>query len=383
MQTAMLIMFWLSWSLFAYHIFGYGLLLYLVNRLFPRSPGKPVTQVELPIITVLCPAYNEEKFIEDKLKSFLALDYPAEKINMIVISDDSTDATNQIVEKYTDKNISLVIQKPRAGKQSAHNLVLPMLDCDYVLSTDANSIFEPEAVKFLVHKMLSDDRLGLVSGELRLRKKDGKSSGESLYWRYESFLKEMDYRCKSLIGANGSLYLIKREFFGIIEPQSLDDFERTLQVMKQGYLAAYEPQAKVSEEETEKASQEISRKIRIISREWFAMRRNLKLLNPFRFPAISFMLYSHKLLRWLFFVFVLTGLISSAFLTHIWFYRWVFTAQIVVYLMGTLGLIAQSKNRHLPFTGLPGYFMAMLWSSAVAFKNFLVNKHYGMWKPIR
>ncbi len=379
----MLIMFWLSWSLFAYHIFGYGLLLFILNKLIPRRPGKPVTQAEFPKITVLCPAYNEEKFIEDKLRSFLELDYPVDLINMVVISDDSTDATNQIVEKYTDRNISLVIQKPRAGKQSAHNLVLPMLDCDYVLSTDANSIFDPAAVRLLVQKMQSDDRLGLVSGELRLLNKDGKSSGEGLYWRYESFLKEMDYRWKSLIGANGSLYLIKRELFGLIDPQSLDDFERTLQVMKQGYLAAYEPQARVSEEETVKASQEISRKIRIISREWYAMHRNLELLNPIRFPAISFMLISHKLLRWLFFVFVLTGLISAAFLTHIWFYRWVFYAQIVVYLLGTLGLIAQSKDKRVPFTGLPGYFIAMLWSSAVAFKNFLVNKHYGMWKPIR
>jgi len=231
--------------------------------------------------------------------------------------------------------------------------------------------------------MLSDDKLGMVSGELRLQRKVEQSSGEGLYWRYESFLKDMDSRFKSLIGANGSIFLIKRELFGKVDPQSVDDFERTLEVLKAGYLAAYEPNATVSEEETEKASQEISRKIRIISQEWFAMRRNSMLLNPFRFPAISFLLFSHKLLRWLFFIFVLTGFVSSLLLSRIWFYRYVCLAQIMVYLIGTAGLIAQSKNKRIPGSGLPGYFMAMVWSSAVAFRNFLANKNYGVWKPIR
>lgn len=383
MLLFLIFVFWVSAGLLAYHLFGYGLFLYIWNSLFKPNTENQPKDTQLPVITVLCPAYNEERIIEDKLKSFLALDYPKDKISMIVISDDSTDATNSIVERYAGQNISLVIQKPRAGKQSAHNLVLPMLNCDYVLSTDANSIFDPAAVKLLVAKLNSQPRLGLVSGELRLLRKGEQSSGEGLYWRYESFLKAMDSRFKSLIGANGSIFLIKKELFGRVDPQSVDDFERTLEVLSKGYLAAYEPKALVFEEETEKASQEISRKIRIISQEWFAMRRNSKLLNFFRYPAISFLLFSHKLLRWLFFVFVLTALLSSAFLAHEWFYRWIFILQILVYLLGALGLMAQSKGRRLPFSGLPGYFVAMVWSSAVAFKNFLVNKNFGVWKPIR
>ncbi len=378
-----MLMFWLSAGLLAYHLVGYPVLLLVWNSLFKKKEN-PITDIlEYPRITVLCPAFNEEKVIEDKLKSFLELDYPKDQIDMIVISDDSTDGTNEIVQRYSGQNISLIIQKPRAGKQSAHNLVLPRLDCDYVLSTDANSIFEPVSVRLLVGRMLSKPRVGMVSGELRLLRKADRSSGEGTYWRYESFIKEMDSRFKCLIGANGSIFLIKKDLFGKVDPQSVDDFERTLEVLKKGYLVLYEPQAMVFEEETEKASQEISRKIRIISQEWFAMRRNAVLLNPFRFPAISFLLFSHKLIRWLFFVFVLTALLSSAFLANYWFYRYICLLQIVAYLLGTAGLIAQSKGRHLPLTGLPGYFMAMVWASAVAFKNFLLNKNFGVWKPIR
>jgi cellulose synthase/poly-beta-1,6-N-acetylglucosamine synthase-like glycosyltransferase len=208
-------------------------------------------------------------------------------------------------------------------------------------------------------------------------------SGEGLYWRYESFLKQMDSRFKTSIGANGSIFLIKRDLFTEIDPQSVDDFERTLIVLKHGFLAAYEPLATVSEEETQKASEEVSRKIRIISQEWFALRRNAVLLNPFHFPAISFLLVSHKLLRWLFFVFVLTGFVSSALLTHTWFYILVLVMQVVFYLLGTLGLVSQSMGKRIPLTGIPSYFVAMIYSSAIAFKNFLINKNFGMWKPIR
>ncbi len=375
------IIFWISWLALAYHLVGYGMLLYIINLCKPK-PVIPEPK-QLPSIIVLCAAYNEEKAIGEKIESFLALDYPKDKIKMIVISDDSTDATSDIVSRYTDCNIELIIQKPRRGKQSAHNMVLPFLNCDYVLSTDANSMFATDAVTKLVARMQSDTRIGLVSGELRLHKKGDMQSGEGLYWRYESFLKQMDSRFKTSIGANGSIFLIKRDLFTEIDPQSVDDFERTLIVLKHGFLAAYEPLATVSEEETQKASEEVSRKIRIISQEWFALRRNAVLLNPFHFPAISFLLVSHKLLRWLFFVFVLTGFVSSALLTHTWFYILVLVMQVVFYLLGTLGLVSQSMGKRIPLTGIPSYFVAMIYSSAIAFKNFLINKNFGMWKPIR
>jgi len=376
--------FWLSVFLMAYHMFGYGALLYVINVLTPRNP-EAINEQESPIpsIIVLCPAFNEARVIEAKIKSFLELDYPKDRIRMIVISDDSTDATNDIVSKYIDQNISLVVQKPRAGKQCAHNLVLPMLDSDYVLSTDANSIFAPDAVKKLVSMMQSDPRIGMVSGELRLKTKEGQSSGEGIYWKYESFLKRMDSSFASIIGANGSIFLIKRELFNEVDPASVDDFERTLQVLKSGYLAKYEPAATVWEDETEKASEEINRKTRIITQEWYALSRNRELLNVFKYPRISFLLVSHKLLRWLFFVLGFICLVSSAFLAGSWFYLLAFLLQVAGYVYGTMGIIGQAHNRRFPLSGIPGYFVAMFYASAMAFKNFIIKKNFGTWNPVR
>ncbi len=381
MNAAMLV-FWASWLILAYHLIGYGLLLSVLNRFKKAKPLKQVTGS--PSVIVLCAAYNEEKVIEEKILSFLALDYPKDKIRLLIVSDDSTDSTNEIVSKYRDHNVELIVQKPRRGKQSAHNLVLPKLDCDYVLSTDANSIFATDAVSLLVKRMLSDDRLGMVSGELRLICTGDKQSGEGLYWRYETLLKKLDSQFKSIICANGSLFLIKRALFTEIDLQSADDFERTLMVLKHGYYVAYEPRAIVTEEETQKASDEISRKIRIITQEWFAMFRHAGLLNPFRYPAISFLLISHKLIRWLFFVFVLTGLLSSLCLLNVTFYKVALAAQIVVYSLGIIGLLLQKHNVRVPLTGIAAYIVAMIYSSCVAFMNFVLKKRtFGLWKPIR
>lgn len=376
-------LFWLSASALAYHLAGYPLLMLIFIRLRKKILPTASDIQKYPSVTVLCPARNEEDVIEAKIKSFLKLDYPRDRLKLIVISDDSTDRTNEIVESHAGQNVELVIQKPRQGKPSAHNLVIPKLDCDYVLSTDANSIFAPDALKLLVARMYSDPRLALVSGELRLTPGEGGKSGEGLYWRYESWLKKLDSDFHSIIGANGSIFLIRRDLFQRVDPQSVDDFERVLTVLKNGFLAAYEPQANVFEEESESARQEMSRKIRIVTREWFVLERNLALLNPFRYPATSFQLVSHKLLRWLFFVFVLTGFLASAFLLQIRFYRVIFLLQCLIYGLGVLGLILQARGKRPPFFSLPAYLVGMIWSSLVAFVRYLQRKKTATWNPVR
>jgi hypothetical protein len=165
-----------------------------------------------------------------------------------------------------------------------------------------------------------------------------------LYWRYESLLKEMDSRFKSLIGANGSIFLIKKELFGKVDPQSVDDFERTLEVLKQGYLALYEPRAMVLKKKLKKPVRR------------FHVRSGLSLgvvchaaqrsaAESFSISCHQLSAVSHKLLRWLIFVFVLTALLSSGLLAGNWFYRYLCLIQIAAYLLGAAGLIAQSKGR--------------------------------------
>lgn len=332
---------------------------------------------------MLCPAYNEAVVIEDKILSFLALDYPIELIKMIVISDDSTDGTNEIVSRFLDRNVELIIQHPRAGKQCAHNLVQPTIQSEYVLSTDANSIFATDAVKQLLRVMLANPEAGVVSGELRLIKGGTQDSGEGLYWKYESFLKKQDSLFASIIGSNGSIYLIRKELFEQISPLTLDDFERTLNALCKGYKAFYVPEAMVTEEVTERAQEEIKRKIRIITPEWFAMLKYRQLLNPISYFRISFIFFSHKVIRWLFFVFMIGMLLTSALIQHP-FYQAIFLAQVLFYLLGIGELFMQKSGKHIPGAGIVAYFTAMCYASLVAFINFITKtNNTRVWDPIR
>lgn len=378
----MLIIFIISVSFLIYHLVGYGLLLSFFN-LFK----KPIAEVEIsdyPTITVLCPAFNEEDIIEEKIHSFLDLDYPKDKIDMIVISDDSTDRTHEIVNRYTEKNnIRLVIQKSRKGKQSGHNLVEPGIKSDYVLSTDANSIFQRDAAKELVRTMLSDENICMVSGVLKLVSENNQDSGEGLYWQYESWLKKLESKFYSIIGSNGSIYLIKREYFTQIHPASVDDFERTLHVIKQNKITKYNQKAVVVEKVTGKAVDEIGRKIRIITQQLFCLQRNISVLNFTKNFKIAFILISHKIIRWLLPVFSLLMLISNIFLFNFMLFKFILLGQILIYILGLVELIMEKKGEGYRILKLFAYFIAMNYSAIVAFIDFLKGKQYATWDIIR
>ncbi len=377
--------FWISLTLLVYHIVLYPILINIISRF---CKDKEVSQCKnTPSIVVLCPAFNEEDVIAEKIESFIALDYPKDKIKILVISDDSEDNTNSIVEKYAlqHSNVSLAVQKPRRGKPSGHNMVEPTLDCDYVLSTDANSLFRPDAIKHLVNKIEDDEKTGLVAGQLRYFAKDGNSSGEGLYWKYENAIRDSESKTKSIIVANGSIFLIKRELFTQIHPSSVDDYERTLITLQKGYNAKYEPKAIVEEEVSEENKDEFKRKIRIISREWFATFRHASLLNPFSNPYASFSLISHKILRWLFFLFVIGMFVSNAFLVEfkVSFFTIVFLLQVIFYGIGSLDLAISNKSPLKKLTKLPGYFVVMFLCSILAFNRFLTGKQVATWSTLR
>ena len=376
----MIYLFWLCILVLFYHIFGYGLLLSFIN-LFKKQDNI-VELTEFPTITVLCPAYNEEDVIEEKIHSFLALNYPKDKIKMIVISDDSTDKTNEIVSKYTkENNIELIIQKPRKGKQSGHNLVEPSIRTDLVLSTDANSIFHPLSVKELVKVILSDEKIGMVTGQLILLKNHTTDSSEGLYWKYESWLKRLESNLYSIICANGSLFLIKRELFKRIHPASADDFERTLYTLKNGYKIKYAPIAIVTENVSEKASDEIKRKIRIISQEWFVLKRQL---GVFKNITAGLFLLSHKLIRWTFPIYCLAILITSGLLIRNELFLIIFLGQVILYIIGFLEILNESRFKSFGrIFKIPAYFVAMNYAAIVAFYKFLHGQQSATWNNIR
>lgn len=379
----MKVVFFISIFAIIYNLFIYGIILKFLNFFSETTLTKNIRN--FPTITVLCPAYNEEKHIEKKIKSFLALDYPKDRIKMIVISDDSTDNTNNIVKKYEkEHNIKLIIQKPRKGKQSGHNLVEPSITTDYVLSTDADSIFNPSAVNELLKVIEPDEKIGLVSGQLQLLKKNNNDSGEGFYWKYEGWLKKLESKFYSILGANGSIFIIRRNLFTQVHPASVDDFERTLIIMKQGYKAKYNPRALVYEEVTEKAKDEINRKIRIITQEWFCLRRHINIFNPFKYFKITFMFISHKLIKWLFPLFSLLILFSNLFLLKDTFFLLIFIIQLIVYLLGTIGVIVENNDKKLPkFMKIFTYYVSMNYSAFMAIIKFVKGEQFATWTTVR
>ncbi len=376
----MVIVFLLAFFFIIYHLFFYGMILQFIS-IFKKQQSN-VKLTEFPTITVLCPAYNEEDVIEKKIHSFLALNYPKDKIEMIVISDDSTDNTNEIVSKYTkENNIELIIQKPRKGKQSGHNLVEPLITSDYVLSTDANSIFHPMSVKELVKVILSDEKIGMVTGQLILLKNHTTDSSEGLYWKYESWLKRLESNLYSIVCANGSLFLIKRELFKRIHPASADDFERTLYTLKYGYKIKYAPTAIVTENVSEKASDEIKRKIRIISQEWFVLKRQL---GVFKNITAGLFLLSHKLIRWTFPIYCLAILITSGLLIRNELFLIIFLGQVILYIIGFLEILNESRFKSFGrIFKIPAYFVAMNYAAIIAFYKFLHGQQSATWNNIR
>lgn len=367
-----------------YHLIGYGLILWLLNTILGRKVSVSKELHEYPTVTILCPAFNEERDLDAKIQSFLKLDYPPEKIKMIVISDDSTDRTNEIASQYSDKRVQLLVQKPRRGKQAAHNLALSYIDSDYVLSTDATAIFEPQSLKLLMQAMRTDKRIGLVSGRLKLIKGDGRQSGEGLYIRYEGALRAMDSRFHSVLVAVGALFLIKTELFTYIHEGSADDFERTLQVLDKGYKAKFLEEAAVVETESEHAHEELSRKVRIITQQWYCIFRNLGVINPFKHPLISWMLLSHKVLRWLFFIpVILIWLLLMILAAYAWIWLLLFIVMTLGVALGAWELRLQARALHIPGMGIPAYFVAMLLASIIAFVNILKGKQFGTWDNTR
>jgi cellulose synthase/poly-beta-1,6-N-acetylglucosamine synthase-like glycosyltransferase len=366
-----------------YHIAGYPLILSVLVR-FTRKPKEPALPAELPSVTAVCAAFNEEEQIEAKIQSFLALDYPKDRLKMIVISDDSTDRTNEIVRKYEGPNIELVIQKPRRGKVSGHNLVEPSIHSDYVLSTDANSIFQPDALKHLVAMIESDHKIGVVTGKLELQTINGQDSGEGLYWRYENWLKTMESQNCTILGANGSIYLMRREFFTQMPPGSVDDLERVLHILENGSIGKYVPKAVVTEFSTQKPQEEIGRKTRIISQEFHTLCRTWRVFNPFRHPIVGTMLVSHKLIRWILFVWAILLLIGNALLAlESPIFTIILGLQILGYLIGFLELFAEKKGKAIPCGKLFGYLVAMVWSSLSGFFRFLSTREQTTWNTVR
>src|SRR5262249_28875794 len=321
--------FWAAAVLLAQTYFLYPLWLLLLSRLRPAWRGTPVRPRSWPAVSLVVAAHDEAGCIEEKLRNSLALDYPPDRLEVLIGSDGSTDRTDALVQGCTDPRVHLS-SAPRAGKTSVLNRCIPAARGDIVVLADANTRIEPGALKALV-RHFADPRVGAVCGRLQLYNPTRAEYEESAYWRYESWLKALEGTQGAVVGANGGLYAMRRELFTPLPPSTIvDDFVIALRLLDQGYRVLYEPEALAAEESGEDCGREFGRRARIAAGNFQSLGLVPGLLSPLRgFPAFAF--WSHKVLRWCAPALMLVALAANAALLDRPFYRFTMAVQVGFY----------------------------------------------------
>ncbi len=292
----LLFLFWLFLAVILYTYLGYAGLVAIWARLVRPTPTSGTLAFE-PEVTLVVPAYNEADILAEKIENCLALDYPADKLHLLFITDGSTDQSGQVLAAYP--SVRHLHSAQRAGKAMAENRAIRHITTPYVIFTDCNTTLNREAVRALV-RHYADPRVGAVSGEKRVQA-DGSAAGggEGLYWQYESLLKKCDSDIHSLMGAAGELVSFRTDLFQPLEADTiLDDFVQSMRIVNDGYRVVYEPAAYAAEPPSFSLKEEMKRKVRICAGGWQAMARLPQLLNPVRQPVVTFLYVSHRVLRW-------------------------------------------------------------------------------------
>ena len=311
MHTIALLVFWTCAALVVYSYVIYPLLLMaLASRSKPRVPLDPVREEDLPSVSVLIAAHNEESVIRSRVENLLELDYPREKLELVIASDSSRDGTVEIVREYAERSVRLVEFTERTGKAAVLNAVIPTLKGEITVLSDANTMMDPAAVRNLA-RWFRDPQVGVVCGKLVLTDPTTGRNVDGLYWRYETFLKRCEGRIGGLLGANGGIYALRRTLFqGIPRDTIVDDFVTPLLARVRTECALIYDETAVAYEETPpEIGAEFRRRARIGAGGFQSLALLWPLLNPRR-GTIALTFFSHKLLRWLC-PFFLIGLVAA------------------------------------------------------------------------
>src|SRR5919107_1510272 len=312
LETTAKVLFWLAAAALAYAYVGYPLLVWLVARLRPRAVRRAEFE---PEVSVVITAYNEERDLAAKLENTLALDYPREKLEVIVASDCSSDRTDEIARSYAARGVRLHRQAERLGKTAAQNAAVELARGEVILFSDATTLYQKDVLRALAPNF-ADPSVGCVAGNLVYvdPARTGTGEGARSYWGYETFLRRQESLACSLIGAPGALYAVRRAAYVPLYHEACSDFIIATKMVEQGLRAVYEPGAVCEEETNRGAGKELRMRVRIIAQTLTDLWRHRALLNPLRGGFYSVQLLSHKLMRYLVPLFLACVLAASAVL---------------------------------------------------------------------
>lgn len=369
-----------------YTYLGYGIVLFVllqIKRLFTRKKQLILTNDELPHITLLVAAYNEEDYVAKKVENTRSLDYPSEKLHQIWVTDGSNDRTPQLLSAYSD--VTVLHKSERAGKIAAMNRAVKFVQTPIVVFSDANTLLGHESLRRIA-TMFANPKTGCVSGEKRIYNADqeaASAAGEGLYWKYESTLKRWDAELYSAVGAAGELFAIRTELFNEVEPDTLlDDFIISLRVAMQGYKIDYDSEAYAIESASANVTEELKRKIRIAAGGIQSVVRLYPLLNIFKYGMLSFQYISHRVLRWTVtpFALILLFVLNIALVPYSTFFMVVMGLQVLFYILALLGWMLESRKMKSKVLFVPYYFFIMNYAVFMGIGRFIKKTQSVNWE---
>jgi len=367
--------------LYAYLL--YPVVLWLLT--FWKRVPTPAPPQEWPVLTVVIVAVNEVAVIGEKLRNALSLDYPPERRRIIVVSDASDDGTDEVAAQFADRGVQLIRMPQRSGKIMGENYGVRQAEGDVLVFSDANSMYEEGALKALVEPLV-DPSVGCVCGELRYANPSevGAGKGEGVYWRYEQFLKRRESLLGSLVGANGSIYAMRRELFEELGPEIISDFINPIRVRRKGLRVRYAPAAVAVENSAKGFDQELRRRRRIIARSLYGLWTERGVLNPLATGIFSFQVISHKILRWLAPVLLMAALVASAAeaLRGSALFQGLVGLQALYYALAFLGYAAPSSLGRRSLFYVPAYFAAVNLGALLGLWDFALGRRHTTWRPI-
>jgi len=373
-------LFWLMAAILAYVYVGYPLLVYVAARITRATVNKASHQ---PRVSILIAAYNEAAHIDATIANKLALDYPADRLQIIVVSDGSTDGTDGIVAEYASRGVMGLRQEPRNGKTSALNLALAQATGEIIVFADANSLYARESLRHLVGNF-ADPRVGYVTGTLGYVNQDGTMTGDgcSLYMRYENFIRASETQLGSVVGVNGGIDAVRRSLFQPMKADDLPDLVLPLRVIAQGYRVVYEPAAILSETANASREDEYKMRVRVALRALWTLAEMPDMLSVPRHGVYAIQLISHKALRYLAFVFMIGTFATALVLTpYRPVYAAAFIAQMAVAISALLGFLAERQGWHSRALSIPYYFVLVNAAASAACVKFITGQRSRVWQP--
>jgi cellulose synthase/poly-beta-1,6-N-acetylglucosamine synthase-like glycosyltransferase len=354
----------------------------ILSRLYKHPVRRAII---LPRVSIIIAAHNEENDIKAKLENALALNYPKDKMEIIVASDCSTDRTDEIVRRFSDHGVLLHRQEERHGKTRAQHKAVSVSSGDILIFSDATTLYEPDVIHKIVRNF-ADPSVGCVAGQLVYV--DGKSSavgqGCRSYWSYEKLLKSWESSFNSLIGVSGCLYAVRRSCHAKLATDMIDDFVIATEIHLQGLRTIYEPEAISKEDTNHRTKDELRMRVRVIEQTMSALHRYREVLSLSAHGMFAFQLLCHKIMRYMVPLFLLAALVGNVIaMKDGSIYVYIFIAQVVCYSMAVAGWVGDRLGVRLGPLAVPYYFALVNFATVLAFIKFCRGESHVVWEPAR